>query len=375
MKTKQFMLGILTTGFIYAECSDLSYSDCLYWSQYCEWNDEVGECQEIGGGGGEEFGPYEFQTITEADSLRNGPDYRDGVLYYPIDASSPYKFIVITPGWGGGSSSMSAWGEFYASNGFIALTIGPNDEINDSHQQRAEGLLDGIETVRQENDRMASPVFGMIETENYSVCGYSMGGGAAQSAAMMDNNITSVIALNPTVIFEDCDVCGGFDYCICLVPEFLDHSVPTFIFAGETEVDELPSYDGLLGQDQYANTPATTDKILFEGANSGHGFAAYPYGEVAAYIMNWTNYQILGDDSSCELLLQYPTTASQYLTTLGCNDGVFGDVNGDSLVNVQDIILTVNYILDDEYDSTADINSDGSINVLDVVQIVNIILN
>jgi len=52
-----------------------------------------------------------------------------------------------------------------------------------------------------------------------------------------------------------------------------------------------------------------------------------------------------------------------------------GDVNSDTLVNVQDIILVVNMILNSEYNDSADVNSDGIINVLDVVQVVNIILS
>jgi hypothetical protein len=54
---------------------------------------------------------------------------------------------------------------------------------------------------------------------------------------------------------------------------------------------------------------------------------------------------------------------------------IIGDVNGDSLINVQDIVLTVNLVMTGEYNSSADLNSDGVINVLDIVQIVNIILN
>jgi hypothetical protein len=52
-----------------------------------------------------------------------------------------------------------------------------------------------------------------------------------------------------------------------------------------------------------------------------------------------------------------------------------GDINGDSLINIQDVILTVNLILNYEYNNQADLNSDGIINVLDIVQLVNIILN
>ena len=54
---------------------------------------------------------------------------------------------------------------------------------------------------------------------------------------------------------------------------------------------------------------------------------------------------------------------------------LLGDVNGDTLINVQDIVLIVNLVLSAGYDSAADLNSDGITNVLDIVQIVNIILN
>tara|TARA_Y100000590_G_scaffold374045_1_gene438213 strand:+ start:245 stop:715 length:471 start_codon:yes stop_codon:yes gene_type:complete len=54
---------------------------------------------------------------------------------------------------------------------------------------------------------------------------------------------------------------------------------------------------------------------------------------------------------------------------------IIGDVNGDSVINIQDIVLTVNLVMSGEYNSSADLNSDGVTNVLDIVQIVNIILN
>ena len=378
------LLSLFLANYAYAECTDLDYSTCLEWPDYCEWNDETETCQDIGGGDGggdgNADGPYQYLTITESQGLRNGPDYSDGVVYYPIDAISPYKSIVFTPGWGGDGSSMSSWAEFFVSHGFIAMTIGPNDEINDDHNLRAEGLLDGIETIVQENSRSNSPIFDMIDINSFSVGGYSMGGGACQNAAMMDSSLKAVISLNPTVLFEDCDLCPGEDfdgvtYCICLVPELVNHSIPSLIFAGEVEVNELPDYDGMLGQDLYANMPETTDKIMFEGSEYGHGFAAYPYGEVQEYALNWLKYQVLDDDSACEILLEFPSSASQYLSNIDCTDSVNGDINGDSTVNVQDVILVVNLILSNGYNESADLNSDSTVDVLDIVQLVNIILN
>ncbi|MDB3868685.1 dockerin type I domain-containing protein [Candidatus Marinimicrobia bacterium] len=55
--------------------------------------------------------------------------------------------------------------------------------------------------------------------------------------------------------------------------------------------------------------------------------------------------------------------------------GLSGDINQDTLINILDVILVINFILEGEFNSTADINNDDSINVLDVVQLVNIILN
>ena len=85
MKNKIIISFFIALNMVYAECYELNQSDCLYWSQYCEWNYETDHCQEIGGGGGgggdgSGDGPYQYGTVTESQGLRNGPDYRDGVL-------------------------------------------------------------------------------------------------------------------------------------------------------------------------------------------------------------------------------------------------------------------------------------------------------
>ena len=55
-----------------------------------------------------------------------------------------------------------------------------------------------------------------------------------------------------------------------------------------------------------------------------------------------------------------------------------GDANGDGVVNVSDIVLTVNYIMGNSAPGfnkeAADLNGDGQINVTDIVMMVNIIM-
>ena len=51
-----------------------------------------------------------------------------------------------------------------------------------------------------------------------------------------------------------------------------------------------------------------------------------------------------------------------------------GDINGDGMIDILDIIILVNMILHDEYNSIADLNEDGELNILDVVTIVNLVV-
>ena len=56
-------------------------------------------------------------------------------------------------------------------------------------------------------------------------------------------------------------------------------------------------------------------------------------------------------------------------------NSIDGDVNGDTLLNIQDVILIVNLVLSNQFDSSADLNADNQINIQDIVLLVNIILN
>ena len=65
------------------------------------------------------------------------------------------------------------------------------------------------------------------------------------------------------------------------------------------------------------------------------------------------------------------------MLNLVCSDDetVIGDLNSDSVLNIQDIIIMLNNILGvEEYNSDPDISGDGIINVLDVIQLTNLIL-
>ena len=52
-----------------------------------------------------------------------------------------------------------------------------------------------------------------------------------------------------------------------------------------------------------------------------------------------------------------------------------GDINGDGILNVLDVVALVNLVLSgNSYNEVADLNSDGTLNVLDIVALVNLVL-
>ena len=53
---------------------------------------------------------------------------------------------------------------------------------------------------------------------------------------------------------------------------------------------------------------------------------------------------------------------------------IAGDVNEDGMVNVLDVILSVNLILDGDFIPLADMNEHMVVDILDIILIVNIIL-
>ena len=86
------------------------------------------------------------------------------------------------------------------------------------------------------------------------------------------------------------------------------------------------------------------------------GCSWYNGGYYACTICCWGEYEI--DNSYCEEF-EYQS----------------GDLNQDNIINIQDIIITVNLVLNSNYDILADMNNDNIVNVLDIIQLVNIILN
>ena len=321
---------IFLIHFAFSECSDLSQVDCDYWSAYCSWNSEQNICEE-NGGGGTNNGPYEYTYLTESDGLQSSDLYSSGFLYYPVDASPPYKSVVLIDAFGS-EPGLINWAQFYASHGYVAMSIGNLDEnLRDSnsdwdYMDRAVALLSAIETVKSENQRQISPLFNMIDTSSFAVSGYSTSGGGAHTALTIDSTLKTGILLNPAVAFLDSVNCPAESDYYCLIEEHLNHDIPVLIFAGENEYNELVTpdddiYDSMWALPQYEHVPDDTDKLYFESANEGHSSSVVPSGIVGKQAIFWLNYYMNDDESYCDSIVTQPDGVSSFLTSIVCDQG------------------------------------------------------
>ena len=83
------------------------------------------------------------------------------------------------------------------------------------------------------------------------------------------------------------------------------------------------------------------------------------------------NEPLTWEDAICAITRLYDSTDRKPVVFLG-------DANGDGLVNVTDIVATVNFIMEKPSDGfnkeAADLNGDGVVNVTDIVMMVKIIM-
>ncbi len=233
-------------------------------------------------------GPYDYDTLTESDGIRNGPDYRQATVYYPTNATGPYASVVLVPGWTNSSSAIASWGPFYASHGIVAFIVNVNNS-GDFPDKRADALLDAIETLKQENTRSGSPLRQKLDTSKFAVSGYSMGGGGAQIAADRDSSIKAVVGLAPWLPNANSGT-------------FADNVSATLLISAQGDGTASPSAHA---NRHYASTPNSTEKALFELRGGSHSTPQLPQnvsGNVGKVALAWLKVHLEETACFCSVL-------------------------------------------------------------------------
>jgi triacylglycerol lipase len=172
----------------------------------------------------EELGPYQVERYNDFPTV---PQFASADIYYPKSKIQTQQFggVAISPGFREKKENLSWWGEILASHGFAVLILDTNT-LNDLPEIRAEALIAGVNVLRSESIRNASPLNGKIKRENMAVMGHSMGGGGALLAAQLYGN-----ELKAAIPLTSWQPDGHFSKI----------SIPTLAIAGE--VDRIAASD------------------------------------------------------------------------------------------------------------------------------------
>ncbi len=273
-------------------------------------------------------GPFTVADINENSGVRNGPDYNGSTIYFPLNSPvTNLSSIILVPGYLNSEATIQNWGPFLASHGIITMTIGTN-ALTDTHIQRRDALLDAITSLKNENQRLGSPLYAKIDTLSIAVGGFSKGGGGAQLVPSIESSIKAIVSLYPWLENP--------------VASDLNHSVPIIIVSGQLDIIAPPS---LHADVHYSLTPSNTKKLKYEIAFASHDAFSGPYagnGEVGVRVVSWLNTFLLGDTCYCPIIIEDPSTSSSYITNVICSEIIVGtnnliDPNFKRLIAVRDL--------------------------------------
>ncbi len=122
---------------------------------------------------------------------------------------------------------------------------------------------------------------------------------------------------------------------------------------------------------------STTGEILFHCEN-GHGRMILNEGETFKAISSSIVLGAMADGSGLNIKPYLIAEIVNYFMRIVVNPVTPGDSNCDGIINVLDVIATINFILSLNPDpfcfENADVNGDNLVNVIDVVETINIIL-
>ena len=104
-----------------------------------------------------------------------------------------------------------------------------------------------------------------------------------------------------------------------------------------------------------------------DGSTSSSSAPVHTYSQGGTYEVSLTVANIYGMESE------------PHNETVQLQSSMAGDVNFDSVLNILDIVIVVNYVLGNDTPTSsefaaADLNGDGTLNILDIVTLTNLIL-
>ena len=289
------------------------------------------------------------------------------------------------------SGNMVALCNSYASKGYVAVAIDyritPSLILNASSQNAYKAVIKGIHDLKaairyfRMNDQQSNDY--RIDSDRVFVGGVSAGAIASLNAAYINNESEALSLVSQSYL----DEVGGLEG-LSGNPGYSSevHGIVNFCGAvGDynwIEQGDVPIVS--MHGDQDGTVPYSDDLVTLFGLD------VQVYG---SYIINETmnnldNYSVLYtyeggghvpfNSNNMDFEFEY---TSEFLYDIVCSgpQTEIGDINEDTLINILDVIILVNFALNISEPSenqliVSDLNEDDALNVLDVIILVNMIL-
>ncbi len=237
-----------------------------------------------GGGGPADLGTY--SECTYSNGLSDS-DYGSAQVFYPCETTDgPFPATTLTGGFTNTKEQMYWLAEHLVTHGNIVIAITPTNVLGTAPTwERAHKA--GIAMLKAENSRSTSPIFGLVDTDNLQISGYSMGGGGALLAAHdLGDEIASVQAFAP---FGGGTTLSGV-------------SAATICYAGGSDGTATPS--AIINS--FDSLPDTIERTYAEFTSIGHmewvSGSDENQDKFKTYITSWMKVYLDGDDSYSEFI-------------------------------------------------------------------------
>lgn len=280
---------------------------------------------------------------------------------------------------------------------FIAIAIHCNGENLYGTEQMADA--DNYQHILNKFDSYPSSLIcrqtkmdpNLPETEDYTTANKSNAVATMNLSVSTDaEDASKVIVKTDTRFGFNDEVNGRYRYAYVVLEDGVGPYVQSNAYSNQPEMS---------APDDYLNVwTKLGDKVDMLHDNVARGI--YPdvngvNGSVPASIKKGQSYNyeyslalptnVLNKDNVRIVALLIDNWTGEIINAADCKIGesssyvIPGDVNGDGVVNVTDIVATVNYIMEKPSDGfnkeAADLNGDGEINVTDIVKMVTIIMS
>ena len=308
----------------------------------------------------------------------------DGVLrsYYLSmpsisNENNPSPLIINLHGYGGNATQQLYYSQMneFALEQNIAVVY-PQGNFNswnvytfwDNNNSDDVGFIEKmIDTIINEFD---------IDSDRVYACGMSNGGYMSYRLACdLSDKIAAFGSVTGNFMINTLDI----DDC-----NQQNREIPIIHFHGTNDgvVNYYPpSFDGSFTISESINYWAEYNNLTNQNFESLNSFVdIYTYYNVSSntkfvhFKITGGGHEWFGDNWGFQTSEELINFFLDYKLSDFINNSIPGDLNGDGIIDILDLIILVNIILSGEYNFMADINEDGIVNILDIVIYKNTIL-